>query len=63
MNKIQVGYTGWFGWPAVYCQIKEIKDGLLVVELEADESVGEIRASDFTPQYRYGAGQDKGEQQ
>ena len=59
MTKLRVGYTGWFSWPAVYCQIKEIKDDRLVVELEADGSVGEIKVSDFKPQYRYGAGQEK----
>ena len=57
MKSISVGYTGWFGWPAVYCQILEIKDDKLRVELEQGGE-GWIPVSDFTPRYLFGAGQD-----
>ena len=57
MTKLQVGYTGFFGWPAIYCRILEIKDGWLKVELE-DGQHGVIRESDFKPVYRHGAGQE-----
>ena len=57
MKGICVGYTGWFSWPAVYCQILEIKGDKLRVELE-DGGEGWIKASDFTPRYRFDAGQN-----
>jgi len=47
---MKIGYTGWFGWPAIYCLIKEINGDTLVVELE-DEQIVEIKAIEFTPKY------------
>ena len=47
---IVVGYTGWFGWPGVYCRILEIDGERLRVELR-EGGEGWIPAFDFTPQY------------
>ena len=47
---MKIGYTGWFGWPAIYCLIKEINGDTLVVELE-DERIVEIKAIELTPKY------------
>ncbi len=47
---ITVGYTGWFGWPAVYCRILEIDGDKLRVELR-EGGEGWIPAANFTPQY------------
>lgn len=54
MKGVVVGYTGWFNWPAVYCQILEVKGDMLRVELEQGGE-GWIKASDFTPRYMVGA--------
>ena len=50
MKGIVVGYTGWFGWPGVYCKILEIDGDKLRVELR-EGGEGWISALDFTPQY------------
>ena len=50
MKGITVGYTGWFGWPAVYCRILEIEGDKLRVELR-EGGEGWISVSDFTPKY------------
>jgi len=50
MKGITVGYTGWFGWPAVYCRILEIDGDRLRVEL-LEGGEGWILATDFTPKY------------
>ena len=50
MKGVTVGYTGWFGWPAVYCRILEIDGDRLRVEL-LEGGEGWILATDFTPKY------------
>ena len=50
MKGITVGYTGWFGWPAVYCRILGIDGDRLRVEL-LEGGEGWILATDFTPKY------------
>jgi hypothetical protein len=58
MKGIIVGYTGWFNWPPVYCQILEINSDMLRVELDQGGE-GWVKASDFTPRYMVGAVQKK----
>ena len=50
MKGITVGYTGWFGWPAVYCRILEIEGDKLRVELREGGEIW-IPAAGFTPKY------------
>lgn len=55
---VEVGYTGFFSWPAVYCRIIGIEGNNLHVELAAGGE-GWITAQEFTPLYLHGAGQDE----
>lgn len=56
-QRMKVGYTGWFSWPAIYCKILEINGDKYKVEC-AEGQIGIINASDFTPMYLRGAGQE-----
>ncbi len=58
MSELRVGYTGWFNWPVIYCQIKEVQGDTLIVET-TEGQIGQIKASEFTPRYLHSAGQEK----